>query len=280
MALLSVVHFSDIHLPFPEGTGGGWGMVHPKRALAAVNYALRRARRYAGGMEKIRALHAYLDAHPADFIFYTGDSVNYGLESELLRASRVVRGLLARAKVRAVAVPGNHDLYTPRAVRDYARAFSFCEPAAGRPEAVELSDQAAAVTLSSAVPHLAFWDSTGSVPAAELDRLAALLDREEMRRKAVVFLLIHYPPKDAHDLHALRKPGALLDLLAAHPNVQVCHGHRHRRGAEALSATQKQYGAGSLTGEGRAGFWRYELDGGVLSATPYRYASAAFYPDA
>ena len=112
MALLSVVHFSDIHLPFPEGTGGEWGMLHPKRALAAVNYALRRARRYADGMEKIRALHAYLDAHPADFLFYTGDSVNYGLESELLRASRVVRGLLARARVRAVAVPGNHDLYT------------------------------------------------------------------------------------------------------------------------------------------------------------------------
>lgn len=280
MAKLSIVHFSDIHLPFPEGSGGGWGMVHPKRALAVVNYVLRRARRYAGGMEKIRALHAFLDAHPADFLFYTGDSVNYGLESELLRASRTVRGLLSRARIRALAVPGNHDFYTPRAVRDYAAAFSFCEPAGGRPEAVELSAQAAAVTLSSAVPHLAFWDSTGAVPAEELDRLAEILDSDAMRRKAVVFLLMHYPAKDARNLHALRHPEALLAFLAAHPNVQVCHGHKHWRSVEALSATQNQYGAGSLTGEGRAGFWRYELDGGVLTATPYRYASAAFYPDA
>lgn len=280
MAKLSIVHFSDIHLPLPPGGGRERGMLHPKRALAAINYVLRRSHRYAGGMDKVRALHAFLDSHPADFLFYTGDSVNYGLESELSRASRVVRSLLGRAKVRAVAVPGNHDLYTPRAVEDYQKAFAFCEPAGGRPEVVELSEQAAAVTLSSAVPHFAFWDSTGALDADELAKLAEILDKEEMRRKAVVFLLMHYPPQDAHDLHSLRKPKALLELLAAHPNVQVCHGHRHKRSVETLPAGQKQYGAGSLTGEGRAGFWRYELDGGVLSATPYRYASAAFYPDA
>jgi len=279
MAKLSILHFSDIHLPFGEGVRGGVGMLHPKRALAAVNYALRRAHRYAGGMDKVRALHAFLDSHPADFVFYTGDSVNYGLEGELVRASRVVRGLLSRAGTRALAVPGNHDLYTPRAVRDYAKAFAFCEPAKGRPEAVELSDVAAAVTLSSALPHFPFWDSTGAVPEAELSRLAEILDREDIRRKAVVFLLMHYPPQDARGLHSLRKPEALLELIASHPNVQVCHGHKHRRGVAALSAGQNQYGAGSLTGEGRAGFWWYELDGAVLSATPYRYASAAFYPD-
>lgn len=279
MAKLSIVHFSDIHLPLPPGGGRERGMLHPKRALAAINYALRRAHRYAGGMDKVRALHAFLDAHPADFLFYTGDSVNYGLESELSRASHVVRSLLGRAKVRAVAVPGNHDLYTPRAVADYKKTFAFCEPAGGRPEVIELSEQAAAVTLSSAVPHFAFWDSTGALAAEETAKLAEILDRADMRRKAVVFLLTHYPPEDSRGLHSLRRPEPLLELVAAHPNVQVCHGHVHRRGVLALSATQKQYGAGSLTGEGRAGFWRYELDGGVLAATPYRYASAAFYPD-
>ena len=278
MKPLRILHFSDIHLPYPPRAWHTPAMLHQKRFLAAVNYLLRRRHHYAAAYDQLSALHAFLDAHPVDFIFYTGDSTNAGLESEFVAAAPRVRDILRRAGSGFVAVPGNHDLYTPASVAAYRRHFDFAEPPA-RPVLVPLAANAMAIAISSARPHFPVWDSSGTIPREELDALATLLARPGVQACPNIFLLLHYPPADRDFFHGFRSANDLAQVLEGHPNVIVLHGHQHRRSSSVLPGGQRVFCAGSLTSRGKAGFWLYELDGNILVPTAYRYASAAFYPE-
>lgn len=287
MSTCRILHFSDVHLVYPPGAWRHPHVLHPKRLIACLNYIIRRRKNYTQGDDRLRALHAFLDQHPVDYIFYTGDSTNAGLESELFEAAPVLRNLLGRAKEGFLAVPGNHDLYTPASCAHYARHWAFAaksdlpatQTATGLPILRLMGEDAAAIGLGSARPRFPFWDSSGEIPPEELAALDALLDLPEIKARRHLFLLMHYPPADADRFHGLKNHAGLLSILAKRPDLIVLHGHHHTRSTYLFGEThQRAYCAGSLTSRRKEGFWLFEMEGAILNATPYAYTAAAFYP--
>src|SRR6266545_4604908 len=111
-----LAHFSDVHLtarPLGFRPRDWFG----KRFTGWVNLRLRgRGRSFRHAPAVVAALlRAVRDRRP-DALVFTGDATGLGFESEFVAAAHAL-GARADDLPLAVAVPGNHDYYTHRAVR-------------------------------------------------------------------------------------------------------------------------------------------------------------------
>ena len=113
-------------------------------------------------------------------IIFSGDASFLGFDNEVARAAQLLR-VGDPASPPGLAVPGNHDLYTPAAVRSGAFESNFGPwqrgvkvdnepyPFAQRVGSVWL------IGLNSAAPSPWPWDATGQVGAPQLGRLREML---------------------------------------------------------------------------------------------------------
>ncbi|MDR0993784.1 MAG: metallophosphoesterase [Verrucomicrobiota bacterium] len=286
MSHLRILHFSDVHLPFPPGFFRTGEMLHPKRMIALVNFVLRRSGKYARGVQKLNGLADFLRREPVDYLLYTGDSLNQGLECEYMQAARRLAEVICLARRGGLAVPGNHDYYTSGAMAHYRRYMAPVLPSTDLPDATTesgfplvrfMENSAVAIALNSSVPHVPFWDSSGRLDDAELASLGRLLKQERIVGRKHIFLMTHYPFLDTDALHGLRNSQPLFQLLKGHSNVVLLHGHNHRiyvRQAPELDIPV--YCAGSLTKEGAESFWLFELFGGGLNPRQGVWKNARF----
>lgn len=282
---LRILHFSDLHLPVPPGAFRSPEMLHPKRLLAGLNFLLRRRNKYAEALQKLHGLRDFLVREPVDAILYTGDTLNFGLEREFTAAAPRLAEILGLARGGALAVPGNHDLYTG-ASRVHHRRYFLSLLRSDLPEAASptgyplvrwLGDDAVAIAFNSSRPRFAFWDSSGRIPDLELDALVALLDRPEISVRRHIFLLTHYPFDDQGIFHGLRNSRRLLGLLRGRKNLVLLHGHDHRIDTRLLPGTATRlYCAGSLSKAGAESFWLFDLFGDSLNARPGAWRNARF----
>ena len=282
---LRILHFSDLHLPIPPGAFRSPEIFHPKRGLALINFELRRAAKYADALQKLHGLRDFLQREPVDFLLYTGDTFNFGLEREFTAGTPRLIETLALARRGALAVPGNHDLYTRAALALYRRYFApllrsdlpeTITPT-GFPLVRWLGDDAVAIAFGSARPRLPFWDSSGRVPALELDALDRLLDFPEIAARRHIFLMTHYPFDEHGFFHGLRNSHALLRLLHGRPNLVLLHGHNHRPYTHLVrGAATPLYCAGSLSKAGAESFWLFDLFGDSLNARRGVWRNARF----
>ena len=282
---LRILHFSDVHLPFPPGAFRTPEMLHPKRLVALANFYLRRGSKYAAAVQKLHGLNEFLRREPVDYVLFTGDSLNFGLEREFAVAAPRLAETLALARRGSLAVPGNHDLYTPASLlhhrKHFAPFFHSDLPGTATPTGYPLvrwmGDDAVAVAFNSSRPNFNFWNSSGRVPAIELDALKNLLDRPDVAGRRHVFLMSHYPFDEAGFFHGLRNSRALLKILHGRENLVLLHGHNHRPYTYFLpgSATPL-YCAGSLSKAGGESFWLFDLFGGSLNARRGVWRNARF----
>ena len=282
---LRILHFSDVHLPFPPGAFRTPEMLHPKRLVALANFYLRRGSKYAAAVQKLHGLNEFLRREPVDYVLFTGDSLNFGLEREFAVAAPRLAETLALARRGSLAVPGNHDLYTPASLlhhrKHFAPFFHSDLPGTATPTGYPLvrwmGDDAVAVAFNSSRPNFNFWNSSGRVPAIELDALENLLDRPDVAGRRHVFLMSHYPFDEAGFFHGLRNSRALLKILHGRENLVLLHGHNHRPYTYFLpgSATPL-YCAGSLSKAGGESFWLFDLFGGSLNARRGVWRNARF----
>lgn len=282
---LRILHFSDIHLPVPPGAYRTPEILHPKRLLALVNFYLRRGGKYAGALQKLHGLRDFLVREPVDYILYTGDTLNFGLEREFTAGAPRLSETFALARRGFLAVPGNHDLYTGAALVHHRKHFAplvrsdLPETATptGYPLVRWMGDEAVAIAFNTARPRLAFWNSSGRVPVLELDALCRLLDRPEIAARRHIFLMTHYPFDEAGCFHGLRNSRALLRLLAGRENLVLLHGHNHRPYTYFLPGTAVPlYCAGSLSKAGGESFWLFDLFGSALNARRGAWRNARF----
>lgn len=272
---LRILHFSDVHLPFPEGAFRDPAVFHPKRLAALVNFRMRRMAKYADAQQKLDGLCDFLRREPADWILYTGDTMNQGLEKEYMDDAMPLARTLAMARKGALAVPGNHDYYTGASVRHYRRLFTPRLPASDIPGAATASgfpavrfmgEEAVAIGLNSSVPHFPFWDSSGRLAEEELESLARLLDSPEVARRRWVFVMTHYPFLDTDWLHGLRGTAPFWKLMEGRKNVVLLHGHNHRPYLKRGPGGIPVFCAGSLSKRGAESFWFFEPFAGALNA--------------
>lgn len=282
---LRILHFSDVHLPFPPGAFRSFELFHPKRLVALVNFYLRRGSKYAAALQKLNGLGDFLRREPVDYLLYTGDTLNFGLEREFTAGAPRLAATLALARRGALAVPGNHDLYTGGSLALHRRHFApllrsdLADSATptGFPLVRWLGDDAVAIAFNSARPHFAFWNSSGRVPVLELDALCRLLDRPEIAARRHIFLMTHYPFDESGFFHGLRNSRALLHLLRGRSNLVLLHGHNHRPYTYFLPGTEIPiYCAGSLSKAGRESFWLFDLFGDTLNARRGTWKNARF----
>lgn len=282
---LRILHFSDVHLPCPPGAFRTPEIFHPKRLAALLNFYLQRGSKYADALQKLNGLRDFLQREPVDFLLYTGDTLNFGLEREFTAAAGRIAETLALARRASLAVPGNHDLYTGSSLALHRKHFApflrsdllDSATATGYPLVRWLGDEAVAIAFNTARPHFTFWNSSGRVPGLELDALHRLLDRPEIASRHHIFLITHYPFDERGYFHGLRNSKALLALLRGRGNLVLLHGHNHRPYTHLVPGTATPlYCAGSLSKAGAESFWLFDLFGDTLNARRGAWRNARF----
>jgi len=282
---LRILHFSDIHLPFPAGAFRTPALLHPKRLVALVNFYLQRGSKYAEAYQKLNGLRDFLQREPVDYLLYTGDALNFGLEREYTAAAPRLTEVFSLARQGSLAVPGNHDLYTGDCLASHRRYFADqlhsdlpdASTPTGFPLVRWMGDEAVAIAFQTACPHFNFWNSSGRVPAVELKALKALLDRPEVARRKRIFLMTHYPFDESGYFHGLRNSKELIQVLQGRDNLVLLHGHNHRPYPHVIRGTSTPlYCAGSLSKAKTESFWLFDLFGDTLNARRGIWHNARF----
>jgi 3',5'-cyclic AMP phosphodiesterase CpdA len=208
-----------------------------------------------------------------DHLIVSGDLTAYATHAEF-QGARAALGDFADDPARCSVVPGNHDRYSPEAVK--GRWFEQAFPKLlqsdlpqyaqenGYPLVRLLGEEVAVIGLCSArVPPIP-GASYGFVGRKQRAALAALLQDGQVRDRTVLAVVHHAPLLQTGEpdrlSHGLVDAEALLKLLSG-PRRALLHGHVHRRFSHPATSTRPQiFGAGSSTQAGHEGYWLLEVD--------------------
>jgi 3',5'-cyclic AMP phosphodiesterase CpdA len=230
--MTTIAHLTDIHLgPIAGFLPRYWNL---KRGLGYLNWV--RKRRHDHRRPVLERIVADMAAQRPDHIAVTGDLANIGLPQEHVNALAWLKSLGPPERV--TVVPGNHDSYT-RLGRDpgtrrwaaymasNAEGVAVADGSDAAPPFVRVIGDIALIGVDSAVPTppMVAW---GRVGAAQLERLAAILER--LRGRGLFRLvLIHHPPLpgQAEASRGLRDAAALEAVLRQGGAELAIHGHNH-----------------------------------------------------
>ena len=272
------LHCSDVHITQAyEGIPPfhlGW-----RRSLALFELGIGgRAAAFRGADQALRQIVRDADYLAADHILISGDLTAYATPLEF-QAARDALGSAADNRARCSIIPGNHDCYTPDAVRDkrFEQQFShllssdlpeYCREGP-YPFIHMKGDDAAVVGLNSArvtaFPGLAY----GRIGDAQLRGLRDMLQDARLAGKAVL-VMVHHGPFTASGqpdsrMHGLVDADRLLNLLPG-PRFAVLHGHIHHRFHHPATVTRPHiFCAGSSTQRGREGYWIIDVKDGQIA---------------
>lgn len=231
-----LAHFSDVHLtarPLGFRPRDFFG----KRFTGWFNLRLRgRGRSFRHAPAVVEALLTAIRDRKPDALVFSGDATGLGFESEFVAAAQAL-GVRADDLPPAVAVPGNHDYYTRRAVRELLFEQYFAPWQQGRradpehlyPFARRVGD-VWLICANTATANQWNWDASGAFGAVQLDRLRRLCGDLEPGPRVLV---THYPLRTAAGLveprvHRLRDHEAGLGAAVECGIDLWLHGHIHK----------------------------------------------------
>ncbi len=282
--MIRLVHFSDIHLTVsPLGWRAGDFLT--KRLPGWINLRwLGREHRFCQSKEVLNALTAELRQNPPDRVIFSGDATGLGFESELIRAIDLL-GVNEPNGPQGLAVPGNHDYYTPGVAcsgifEKYFAPWQKGERVDGA--TYPFAQQVGPVWLiavNSCTANRWFWDARGRVDDAQLERLRRLW--HELRPGPRI-LITHYPiarsggEPERRD-HGLRNLAELVQVARDGGVGLWLHGHQHIPYVlqDRVVVPIPTIGAGSLTQTGRWSYYEYTFDQGHLRAQRRTYSLEA-----
>jgi 3',5'-cyclic AMP phosphodiesterase CpdA len=229
---LRIAHFSDIHLtakPLRLAALDWFG----KRATGWLNARLGRGKHFLDASTVAGVMAADLRSRGYDHVVFSGDATTLGLRVEFEEVERVLGP--GDGWPPAIAVPGNHDYYTPRAAKvgEFERVFAPWQtgerlnghtyPFAQKAGPLWL------VGVNSSDANLLFWDSRGRVGVPQLDRLRDLFAGLPPGPRVMV---THYPlclagGQPESRWRRLRDALHLRELATAAGVKLWLHGHRH-----------------------------------------------------
>ncbi len=283
------LHCSDVHITQDYFTVPPWKLGW-RRSLALFELSVGgRARKYAAARQTLRQIADDMAPLQADHLIVSGDLTQYSTDWEF-KGAREALGEVAADRQRCTVIPGNHDRYTPGALREgrFERYFGHLThsdlPGYAREGAYPfvrlLGGDVAVVGLCSARVPLVPGMSFGVIGEAQLSGLAALLQDPKLTGRAVL-VLVHHAPRTHRDrpdkpMHGLRDADALMHLLPG-PRFAVLHGHIHKRYHHRATATRPHlFGAGSSTERSHEGYWLIDVRGGqVVGGEVYRPGARA-----
>jgi 3',5'-cyclic AMP phosphodiesterase CpdA len=225
---LRIAHVTDIHWFEPPSF---WDFA-PRRLLGSLNlYMLGRRHEFDERVQTELVVH--LRETRPDLVLITGDLTAQALPSEFAKAHKALAPLLE--EVPTLVIPGNHDMYTPGAVRGrwFEKTFG---PWGGTRRASGLVrlDVGPITALGLDPNRPTILHASGYIPDRQLEGLEQELALDEMEGRTIV-LGLHYPPIDRHGVlyddpaHGLRNAAALVKVLdrARHRPCLIACGHVH-----------------------------------------------------
>ncbi len=245
---MRIAHLSDLHIYAPDSMRVSEFFTHGlpnRRWLGGANFVLGRAGVHS--VEVLRAAVAAVGDARADHCVVTGDLSNLAIDAEFA----FVRSILSPlgGPDRLSVVPGNHDYYTPEAVRAArfekhygdlvfgagtdnsgtpavapgAGAFAWPYPAFKDFDGCRLI----LARTPAATPPGFSWGRLGEQQMAEINRLSV----EAAGQGRYVVLAQHHHLHDRGDVHELTGPfkdcAAELAMLMRSPVGVIIHGHDH-----------------------------------------------------
>lgn len=229
-------HISDLHVLAIDKRELTPRAMLSKRLIGGANLLLKRKKSHSPAVI-VRALEQ-LRLEGVDHIAVTGDVTNIALPSEFAAVADLLAGYPEAAQ-RISVIPGNHDYYTPDAVRGryFERALGayiesdlpIYRTKSGYPFC-HLRGDIAIIGLNSGIasaPMLAI----GKVDAEQLRVAVQLLDDPEVARRYKVVMIHHpvLPPQHIkRDLtRRLVNADEVLSALRGRDVNLVIHGHNH-----------------------------------------------------
>ncbi len=281
MAVVRILHFSDIHLVPPDFRIEASQLLN-KRLLGLINLKLRRASRFRDAPHKLEALHRWTTQSDIHCVVCTGDYTALGTESELAFARDRIQAF-TKQPLGFVTVPGNHDVYLPDCAKErrFEKHFGeflqsdlpdLCTDGAW-PIVKLLNSNIAIVAVNSARPNPQLWRSSGRIPDAQIEGLVRVLRDERIRDRFIV-VATHYAPlrengQPDHIRHGLTNTPEFLKTCSSMRHGMIVHGHIHRQYQVRTPQLQVPiFGAGSATDAGREGAWIFEIREKSCRATP------------
>jgi len=231
-----LVHFSDVHIT--KGPMGWRGRdLVTKRLTGWMNLRLLgRGLRFRHAHHIAEVLVADIKRRRPDHVIFSGDATALAFDSEFAEAARVL-GVADADMPPGMAVPGNHDCYIARPVRERAFERHFAPWQTGERVDAEhhypFAQKAGHVWLigvNSSVATFWTWDATGRCGAPQRERLHRLLHQLPPGPRVLV---THYPLARAKGqrervFHGLRDWRELLRVAADGGVGLWLHGHIHR----------------------------------------------------
>lgn len=273
---ITLLHLSDVHCtstPHPLRPSEWWG-----KRLCGYAAGVLSGRRRSLARPEVALDRLADDAAPrtTGALLFSGDATSLALPDEFHRAAELLGGVRDKLGVPGVAVPGNHDRYTPRATsaKLFEAAFGDWQPGeriggSAYPFAVKLGP-AWVVALDSARPNRGLGDASGAVGPEQLARFRELCAALSPGPRLV---LTHYPlwTSAGEPEHTLRRLVDHAECLDAATDCGVrawlC-GHIHTGFVRAPKAGfPVQLCAGSATQEGRRMYSTYAVTAGGLTGT-------------
>jgi 3',5'-cyclic AMP phosphodiesterase CpdA len=222
---LRIIHLSDIHV---------WRYVfNPlrllnKRVVGMAELILQRARRFE--LERLpRVVDRILKLGP-DHILITGDVTTTALNREF-RAAREALAPLLTDPARVTMIPGNHDRYTRRAMRDhlFEHWFGAFAPPGPYPWLRDLGPEAVILGLDPTRAHLS---ATGFLPPDQLAQARARLAGASVAGRRLI-VACHYPlaapapyGRELAHKRLVNAPAVAAWLAGVGPHLYCC-GHVH-----------------------------------------------------
>jgi 3',5'-cyclic AMP phosphodiesterase CpdA len=252
-----------------------------KRLFGALNWAL--SRRQLFDHTPLLHLPSLFKELSVDWALLGGDLTSTALETEFAEGATFARSL----NIPTLAIPGNHDHYTPRAFRTkrFYRFFSNPTPggaltlASDRLEVHSLARGWSLIALDTAQP-------TGFNAADGLfsEQLEALLQStlRALPPSEKIVLFNHYPLfLNYRPQLSLHRREALLALLLNEPRIKLyLHGHSHKQSIVDLQQNRLPIicDSGSCAMGGRAGWNLIDLEETGCRVTAYGWENGKWQP--
>lgn len=265
--MIRILHFSDPH----NARGIALPRRLDKRIVGYANYALRRRHHHRDVEAKLAELAELAVRERVDLAICTGDLSALGTEAELLVAREAIAAF-ETLPLGLFLLRGNHDVYL-REDGVFDRIFDGLLHSDlpevtidGRWPRVRLyGDELAVIGIESTRPNPQPWRSSGYVRPAEIDAVRAALRHPRIAGRTVLlathYALLRENGKADTPRHGIVNTEEILETLGDISVAALLHGHIHH--CFYLRPSSLRFpilGAGSLTYEGREGFWLLELD--------------------
>lgn len=225
---MRIAHATDIHWQTPPSLRE---VITVKRALGSANLYLR-GRRHEFQRTVQSALVDHLVALEPDLVLITGDLTATALHSEFALAKESLAPVLDTTPT--LVIPGNHDVYTPGAKREFRMKGHFEQWMGLEDGPVARLDLDEVTVLGLDPNRPTFLQASGVIPEPQLIALESILADPDLADREVI-LVLHYPVLDRRGAvydntrHGLLNAVRLIEVLERAPKRprMILHGHEH-----------------------------------------------------